>query len=113
MNTVMSDNQIVFSEIEQQIMEVANRSMSTYGDAAMADAKQLLSDIAEDLQRWTKLLRTGKITRAEFQWLISSAKQLVNMPALKKAGLSSIRIERFAANVLSIISDTILKKMAG
>jgi hypothetical protein len=112
-NTVMPDSQVVFSEIEQQIIDLANSSVGNYRDQAIADAKQLLNDLSEDLRRWAKLLRSGKITKAEFEWLVNSSKQLVDMPALEQAGLSPIRIERFAVNVLNIIGQAILRKING
>ncbi len=109
----MPDNSAILKEIEQQIATIAASTASKYRDEAIADGKQLLKDMKEDLLRWTKLLENGDITTVEFEWLVNSDKQLVKMKALKQAGLAAIRIEQFAMSVLNIIVDVILKRVVG
>ncbi len=106
----MPNYQDLFKEIEQQIISLAQSTVSNYRDEALQDAKQLIADIKSDLIRWTDLLADSKIKINEFEWLVNSNKELVKMKALEKAGLAATRINQFGMSVMNLIVDTVLKK---
>jgi hypothetical protein len=53
------------------------------------------------------LLIEGKLTTEEFEWLVNSQKDLIQMAALKQAGLAAIRIDQFKASLLNMVVDTV------
>lgn len=109
----MADFDALFKEIEQQIITLAEGTVSNFRDEAIKDANELVEAIKGDLIRWTKLLEQGEIKINEFEWLVNSDKELAKMKALEKAGLAATRIEQFAMSVLNLIVDKALKLAVG
>src|SRR5215210_5989321 len=102
----MEDFKELYKEIEQQIVSLAESTVSNYKEEAIKDAKQILADMKADLIRWTDLLALGQIKINEFEWLVNSDKELVKMKALEKAGLAAARTSAFGLTVMNLIIDT-------
>ncbi|MEO6329811.1 MAG: hypothetical protein ABIO55_12810 [Ginsengibacter sp.] len=109
----MEDFQQLYKEIEQQIVSLAESTVSNYKKQAIQDAKKILADMKVDLIRWTDLLALKQIKVNEFEWLVNSDKELVKMKALEKAGLAVARASAFGLTVLNLIIDTSIRKIAG
>lgn len=62
------------------------------------------------MQRWTKLLAQGDLTQDDIEWLVTSKKNLAEMEALKQAGLTLVRLERFQNALISLVIDTTFSK---
>lgn len=101
----------IMKEIRQAVEVLAGTTVRKYKSEALADAKKLLSSIQDDLKRWTKLLTSGGITTAEYEWLIASYKEEAKMKSLEKAGLAISRIRQFANSVLDTAVDVIFQKV--
>lgn len=78
-------------------------------DAAIRDAEDFLSAAKNDLQRWTRSLAKGDLTRDDFEWLVESKKDLAQLAALKQIGLKKIALDRFLNGVLDLTVDTAFK----
>ncbi|MEO6454557.1 MAG: hypothetical protein ABIN97_10810 [Ginsengibacter sp.] len=109
----MQDFQELFKEIEQQIVSLAESTVSNYKEEAIQDAKEMLANIKADLIRWTGLLADKQIKINEFEWLINSDKELVKMKALEKAGLAASRTSAFGFTVMNLIIDTAIRTVVG
>lgn len=103
----------VFSEIEQQIVTLAETTVSNFKNQAISDAKNLVSTIKADISRWTNLLSAGQIKISEFEFLVGTEKSLITMISLEQAGLAQLRIQNYLNGVLNIIIDVVLKKVIG
>ena len=103
----------VFSEIEQQIVTLAETTVSNFKNQAISDAKKLVSTIKADISRWTNLLSTGQIKISEFEFLVGTEKSFITMISLEHAGLAQLRIQNYLNGVLNIIIDVVLKKVIG
>ena len=99
----------IVKEIGNNIVSLAETTVSNYKDAAIQDAEQIVADMSDDLKRWTALIADHQITTAEFEWLINSEKSMLALKGLEKAGLAAIRIEQFAGSVLNLIANVVLK----
>jgi len=97
----------IFETLKKQVEELATSTLKNYKTAAIKDGKQLLEAMKDDLKRWTLLLADKKLTTKDFEWLVNSQKDLVQLSALKQAGLAAIRIDQFRASVLNLIVDTV------
>jgi hypothetical protein len=109
----MPDFKEIYKGIEEQIISLAENTVSNYKDEAIKDAKQLLSDMKDDLERWTLLLANKQIKINEFEWLVNSDKELVKMKSLEKAGLAEARVSAFGHSVFNLIIDTAIKSVVG
>ncbi len=86
--------------------ELALKNWGEVKDAAVADGQAFLEKTKADLVRWTKLLAEGELTKDDFEWLIAGKKDLAEMQALKNAGLTLVRLERFQNALISLVIDT-------
>jgi hypothetical protein len=56
-----------------------------------------------DLKRWIEELARGEIDKEEFENLVKGQADLVEMHALKQAGLAAVQIDSFVNGVLDIV----------
>ena len=107
-NTVANpDIAAIFKKLVNDIKDLSIMSLKKYKDEAKKDSVELLNTIEEDLKRWIILLADGKLTTRDFEWLIKSQKDTIEMSALKLAGLNLIRVDEFKSAVFNLIVDTI------
>ena len=92
--------------LKKGIEELAKKSVKEFRKAAEKDGKAFVEETKEDLRRWTKLLARGDLTKDDFEWLVVGKKDLAEMEALKRAGLSLVRLQRFQNALVSLVIDT-------
>jgi hypothetical protein len=97
----------IFGELKESIVTLAKISFKKLSEEAAEDGKRLLEDMKEKLERWTILLAQGKLTTEDFEMLVLNQKDLVQMHALRQAGLAAIKAEQFRDGVINIVVDTI------
>ncbi len=95
--------------LESGIKDLALKNWKEVEDAAVADGRAFLEKTKANLERWTKLLGTGALTKDDFEWLVAGQKDLAQMQALEKAGLTQVRAERFQNSLVSLVVDTAFK----
>jgi len=101
------DFNAIFEQLKNGVIGLAKTTLSNYVNDAKTDAQNMLNAMKEKLQRWTSLLIDKKLTTEDFEWLVNSQKDLVEMAALKEAGLAAIRIDQFKASVMNLVVDTV------
>jgi hypothetical protein len=101
------DFNAIFQQLLNAAVGLAKSTVSNYVKDAKTDAQHMLIAMKEKLERWTGLLVNKQLTTEDFEWLVNSQKDLVEMAALKQAGLAAIRIDQFKASVLNLIVDTV------
>ena len=97
----------LFEQLKEGVISLAEGTVKQYASKAKSDGQKMLKDMKEKLQRWTTLLVEGQLTTEDFEWLVNSQKDLIQMAALKQAGLAAIRIDQFKASLLNMVVDTI------
>jgi len=98
--------------LSEGLEKLALENWKEFKDAAVADGKAFLDKTKADLERWTQLLGTGALTKDDFEWLVAGKKDLAEMQALKAAGLSLVRLEKFQNALISMVIDTAFKAFA-
>jgi hypothetical protein len=102
----MADFDEYFDKLVKNLEDLVNNNWKDFLDAAEADGKAFLLETKEDLKRWTRLLSNGDLTREEFEFLVGSKEDLLKLKALKKLGLTKVRIQMFQTAVIGLIIDT-------
>jgi len=102
----MADFDKYFDKLMKNLEELVKNNWKEFLDAAEADGKAFLLETKEDLKRWTRLLSRGELTREEFEFLVASKEDLLRLKALKKLGLTKVRIQMFQTAVIGLIIDT-------
>lgn len=95
-----------FDKLLNNLEDLVKNNWKGFLNAAEADGKAFLLETKEDLKRWTRLLSNGDITREEFEFLVGSKEDLLKLTALKKLGLTKVRIQMFQTAVIGLIIDT-------
>jgi len=92
-------------QVKTGAVDLAMKLFKEYQDTAIKESETFIATTTADLERWAKLLITGDLTREEFEWLVKGKKNLLDLHALKQAGLARVRIDRFRNGVLKLIVD--------
>jgi len=72
---------------------------------ARADAEAFIKKSAEKLERWTRLLAAGELSKDEFASLVRSQKDLAELKALTKAGIQASRLQKFREKLTDVVID--------
>jgi len=75
-------------------------------EQAQQDTQAFIDHAEQDLQRWTKLLAMGEITRQDFSDLVAAKKALAEIHALTQAGVALTKLERFRTGLIDLVVDT-------
>jgi hypothetical protein len=102
----MADFDKYFEKLVMNLEDLVKNNWKDFLDAAEADGKAFLLETKEDLRRWTRLLSSGDLTREEFEFLVGSKEDLLKLKALKKLGLTKVRIQMFQTAVIGLIIDS-------
>jgi len=97
----------IFEKLKQDISNLASSTLKNYVNDAKADGMKMLQDMKEKLKRWTQLLADGQLTTSDFEMLVNSQKDLIEMSLLKQSGLAAIRVDQFKSSLFNLVVDTI------
>lgn len=92
-------------QVKTGAKDLARELFMEYRDTAVKESENFFAAARADLERWTKLLITGDLTREDFEWLVKGKKDLLDLYALKQAGLARVRIDRFRNGVIKLVVD--------
>ncbi|MPT26451.1 MAG: hypothetical protein E2602_05915 [Achromobacter sp.] len=92
-----------------EIVSLAENYWSEYKFAAINDGENFLEQAKIDLERWTRALAKGDLTREDFEWLVLGKRDLAKLISLKQAGLSKIALDKFKSELISSIVSTAFK----
>ena len=91
------------ASIKSGVMELAKTEAGGFIEEAKTDANAYLDKMKVDLEKWTKQLVDGDLSREEFEFLLGSKKDLLEMKALADVGLAKQRVENIVNGTLDII----------
>jgi hypothetical protein len=105
----MADFKDFWENLKKGLEDLGKKSLSEFQKEAEKDGRAFFKKTKKDLQRWTRLLARGELTREDFEWLVKSKKDLAEMEALKQAGLTLAKVEKFQNTVVSLVIDSAFK----
>jgi hypothetical protein len=83
-----------------ELVEFAMYGWRSARDAAISDGKDFLEKTKVDINLWFKLLEERKITHEDFALLLTGKKNLAELAALRRKGLSEAALERFVTGLI-------------
>lgn len=102
----MPDFDDFLENLKKGLEELAKKNWAEFREAAEKDGKAFVEKTKEDLRRWTKLLAQDDLSKDDFEFLVAGKKDLAEMEALRQAGLTLVRLERFQNALISLVIDT-------
>ncbi len=97
----------ILKQLKNSLIELFKDKYGELKKESKKDVEAFLKDSKENLERWTKLLKSGDLSLDDFEWLVKSQKDLLMMKALYKAGVSKISLGHFKNKVVKTIVDVI------
>jgi len=100
--------QPILDKLQSEVTNLALVTFQNYKNEAKTDALKLLDDMKENLKTWTLQLANGELSKDDFEFLVLAQKELIEMHALKQAGISLIQTDEFKNSLLNLLTKTIL-----
>ncbi|MGE4489639.1 MAG: hypothetical protein AB7E95_08860 [Kiritimatiellales bacterium] len=85
------------------LKDLATTAAADEVEAFMQDASEFLGNTKDDLLKWAKQLKDGKIDEQDFRDLLEMKKSVAEMHALKRKGMAKIRLEKLMDQMLDCI----------
>jgi len=102
------DFQKVINGLKDEVVAMAMQAFSNYANAAKADGLQLVESLKTDIVSWGKELVEGKMTKDEVEFLMLGKKELIQMNALKQAGLALVQTDKLKNDLLQLVVKTLV-----
>ena len=99
----MATFQQIGDEVKRGLLQLLAQEGQAAVQAALSDGAAFLQDTRADLERWTRLLAAGQLTKDDFASLIRGRQDLAAMAGLKHAGFTAIRIEQIKTSLIQLV----------
>jgi flagellar biosynthesis/type III secretory pathway chaperone len=100
--------QVVMTTLKEGVIVLASTTVQNYANEAKADGLKLLDSLKTDIEAWKQNLVAGKMSAADVEFLIMAKKELIEMNALKQAGMGRIKVDEFKNSLLQLVVKTII-----
>lgn len=97
------------SVLKADLLELAREFGEEITEELMEDGQAFAITLREDLERWTKQLGRGSLSREEFAFLIAAKKDLAEMEALKQKGLAEAKIDKLRIALVDRLIGSVFK----
>lgn len=98
----------LLKELKEEIIKLIKDKFDEENEAIRKEISQFLKDSESKLERWSQLLKNQEITPSEFEILLQSQKETLQMKSLHKAGITAIKISHFKNAVLKLVLNKVL-----
>ena len=97
------DFESLLKNLKDEISSLAVSTVKDYADQAKKDGLNMIEALKTDIQNWSQEVIDGKLSKDDLEFLVMSKKELIQMNALKQAGLALVKIDEFKNSVLTLI----------
>lgn len=102
------DIQSVLASLKNEAISLAASSIKEFGNEAKSDAEKMVDTLKSKLELWTGQLLSNKITPDDFADLVRGQEELIQMAALKKAGVAAIKVDQLKKSLFQLVINTII-----
>lgn len=96
-------------ELRKGVKKLVQRLVDGLEEQALADINTFLKKSRKDLERWTRLLAEGEITREDFGDLVQAQKALAELHELTRTGIGHAKLEKFRTDLIGLLIDSAMK----
>lgn len=98
----------VIDKLKDEAISLASATFKLYKNEAKADAVRLIEDLKENLENWAIQLAKGELSKSDFEFLVMGQKELIEMNALKQAGIALKNTDVLKNSILNLATNTII-----
>lgn len=96
-------------ELGRGVRKLAQKLVDGFEEEALSDMNTFMGKSRKNLERWTRLLAAGALSKEDFQDLLEAQKALAELHELTRVGIGHTKIERFRTDLISLFIDTAMK----
>lgn len=85
---------------------LAKEIFGELGKEARKDTGAFLEKTEQDMQRWTKQLSEGELTKQDFSDLVEAKEALAEIQGLTRNGVALTKRERFRKGLIKLVIDS-------
>jgi hypothetical protein len=105
----MADFNAFLEELKNNLTAIATGSFQKYTKQLLNDGTDFAAKLEEDLKRWAAEYSIHEITKEEFEFLVKSKKDLLEMTALKQEGLAKIELNKLRNAIVDTVMGAAVK----
>jgi hypothetical protein len=105
----MGDFNIFIEELKKNLLALATGSFEKYSSQLLQDGTKFAAKLEEDLKRWTAEYSIHEMTKEEFEFLVKSKKDLLEMEALKQEGLARTELNKLRNSIVDVVTGSAVK----
>jgi hypothetical protein len=95
--------------LKKSLGELAKEYGRQYKDAIIKDGTDFVLQTQAKLDEWLQMVVKGQLTKDDLDYLLEGQKDLMQMEALKNAGLALAQKDKLQKAILETIAGSILK----
>lgn len=107
----MSDFNDFLNALKSELTGIAREAGEDIKDELIKDGKAFVEKSREDLERWSRLMAQGDLSREEFEYLLKAKKDLARMEALKQKGLAQARIDKLKNALMGAVVGSAVRTL--
>jgi hypothetical protein len=93
--------------LKKDLLEVARNFSEDIREELLNDGEAFAIILQHDLERWTKQLAKGILSRDEFSYLVEAKKDLAEMEALKQKGLAQAKVDKLKVALIDSVVGSV------
>jgi hypothetical protein len=101
----------IYKELKDAVINMAVSSYKNYKNAVIPDITTYLDKEKGEIEKYTLQLSQNAITEDEFKFNVDGLRDLCEMKALEKCGVTQIELDKLKSNIKDTIITTILSKI--
>jgi hypothetical protein len=105
----MANFQDFLDAFKPALQSLAKDTLDAYAKQATADGQAFVDTQKANLNKWTKQLVSGELSKADFTDLVQGIQDLAELVALKQAGLAAAKLDAFRTSLMNLVIDTAFK----
>jgi cysteinyl-tRNA synthetase len=107
----MGDFNAFLDALKQSLNELAHSSFDNYSKQLVQDGTEFARRLEGDLQSWSAEYSIHEITKEEFEELVKSQKDLLEMEELKKEDLPRTELNKMRNAIVDTVTAAAVKSL--
>lgn len=103
------DTDKLLQDLKTQLLLVLGEQYKDLKPELEQDINAFLEESRGKLERWALLLTTSSITEEEFEWLLKSQQDLMELQTLQAAGISKIKLNNIKNSILKTVIQVVIQ----
>ncbi len=105
----MGDFNEFLEALKSDLTRLAGNSFKKYKQQLLHDGTEFAKRLEADLKNWSAEYSIFEITKEEFEDLVKSKKDLLEMEALRKEGLARTELNKMRNAIVETVTGTAVK----